>query len=231
MRKYLKIVLPAVAIALFFNAFAVTESNAQSVINEILKRMDENYKSLTSLRAGVTMTKVNSQLGGVADVSKGTAMYLPQKGRDAFVRIDWTTPNESLAVKNRKYVIFRPHLKIAYTGNVDKAQGTGKAPGALAFMNMSRAQLKANYDLEYLGEETVSSGAQTWHLKLTPKVATSYKWAEVWVDKNGFPVQTKIIEKNSDTTTVLLSNLEKNVTLNASVFEISVPKGTKVVKS
>ena len=98
-------------------------------------------------------------------------------------------------------------------------------------MNMSRAQLKANYDLEYLGEETVSSGAQTWHLKLTPKVATSYKWAEVWVDKNGFPVQTKIIEKNNDTTTVLLSNLEKNVTLNASVFEISVPKGTKVVKS
>jgi outer membrane lipoprotein-sorting protein len=193
--------------------------------------MDQQNNSLTSLRAGVTMTKVNSQLGGVADVSKGTAMYLPQKGKDAFVRIDWTTPNESLAVKNKKYVIFRPHLKIAYTGSVDKAQGTGKANSALAFMNMSRAQLKANYEVEYLGDETVSSGVQTWHLKLTPKVPTSYKWAEVWIDKDGFPVQTKLIEKNDDTTTVLLSNLEKNVTLNASVFEISVPKGTKIVKS
>ena len=230
MRKYLRVVLPAVAITLFFNVFAVTQSNAQSVINEILKRMDENYKSLTSLRAGVTMTKFNDQLK-VSDVSKGTAMYLPQKGKDAFVRIDWTTPNESLAVKNKKYIIFRPHLKIAYTGSVDKAKGTGKAPGALAFMNMSREQLKANYDLEYLGDETVSSGAQAWHLKLTPKTPTSYKWAEVWVDKNGFPLQTKIVEKNNDTTTVLLSNLEKNVTLNASVFQINIPKGTKIIES
>jgi outer membrane lipoprotein-sorting protein len=231
MHKFMRLVLPAFAVALFFSPFTATETNAQGVLQEILKRMDQQNKSLTSLRASVTMTKVNSQLGGVADVSKGTAMYLPQKGKDAFVRIDWTTPNESLAVKNKKYVIFRPHLKIAYTGSVDKAQGTGKANSALAFVNMSRAQLKANYDVEYLGDETVSSGAQTWHLKLTPKTPSSYKWAEVWIDKDGFPVQSKILEKNNDTTTVLLSNLEKNLTLNASVFQITIPKGTKVIES
>ena len=54
--------------------------------------------------------------------------------------------------------------------------------------------------------------------------------ADLWVDGNGMPVQAKITEKNNDTTLVLLSNMQKNVTIKASEFKINLPKGTKIIR-
>jgi len=44
------------------------------------------------------------------------------------------------------------------------------------------------------------------------------------------PIQAKVIEKNNDTTTVLLSNFEKNAKINASQFKVNLPKGTQIIK-
>ena len=131
---------------------------------------------------------------------------------------------------NGQYVLYRPALEQAITGKVDRATGSAKTGGALAFMTMSKAELSANYDVKYQGEETVSSGTNTWRLLLTPKKPTSYKAAELWVDKDGMPVQAKIVEKNNDTTTILLSNIKRNATLNASLFKISPPKRVKIIQ-
>lgn len=207
------------------------EARGQGVLNEILKRMDDHNRALTSLRANVTMAKQNAQLGDDPEVTIGTANYLPRKGKDPLVRIDWKRPEESLAVVDKKYVIYRPRLNQAYTGNTEKAKGNAKANGALSFMSMSRAELKANYTVAYLGEGKLSDGTNTFHLELTPKTAASYKKAEVWVDANGMPLQSKITENNNDTTTVLLTNLEKNINIPASVFKIVLPKGTKIIQS
>ena len=230
MNKFLKIGLAAIAIVFFLSTFAATNAHGQGILQEILKRMDTQNKSLSSLRAKVTMVKENSQLGD-SDTTIGTALYLPQKGKDALVRIDWQSPEESLAVVNKQYVIYRPRLRQAYVGSTEKAKGSPRANNALAFMNMSKAQLKANYDVDYLGEATLSSGDKTWHLKLTPKTKASYKLAEIWVNSDGFPVQSKVVELNNDSTTVLLTNLEKNITLNGGLFKINLPNGTKVIKS
>jgi outer membrane lipoprotein-sorting protein len=97
-------------------------------------------------------------------------------------------------------------------------------------MNMSKDQLKANYTIKYLGQEKVSGDVPTWRLELTPKKATSFKMAELWVDGNGMPIQAKVVESNNDTTTVLLSDFEKNAKINLSQFEVKLPKDTKIVK-
>jgi len=207
----------------------VTDASGQ-IINQILERMDAHNKALTSLRSDVLMVKENAQLGGAQDKTEGTVLYLPVRGKDPLVRIDWKSPKEALAVVNKEYVIYRPALKQAYTGNTDSAKGNAKAGGALAFMNMSRAQLKQNYNVEYLGEATISGGTKTWHLRMTPKIPTSYKFAEVWVDGNGMPLQSKVVEKNNDATTVLLSNLQKNIRMDKSNFKVELPEGTKVIK-
>lgn len=229
MRNFLKFGLTAFALIFLSGAFAVTETKAQGGLAEILKRMDVNNKTMTSLKAGVKMEKNNSQLGEV-DVSEGTIIYLPQKGKDAYVRIDWTKPTEeSLAIVNKQYRLYRPRLKQAMEGKVDGAKGNAKAGGALVFLNMSKAQLKANYKIEWGGQETVG-GVPTVHLVLTPKNKTSYKTADLWVDSDGMPIQAKVTENNNDTTTVFLSNLKKNETINGSVFAIDLPKGTKIIK-
>jgi outer membrane lipoprotein-sorting protein len=69
------------------------------------------------------------------------------------------------------------------------------------------------------------------HIKLTPKTRTSYKTAELWVDVDGMPRQSKLTEHNNDTTTVLLTNIQKNPSLKGSDFEIKLPPGTKTIKS
>ena len=97
-------------------------------------------------------------------------------------------------------------------------------------MSMSKTQLKANYDYKYIGEETLSNGEKTVHLELTPKTAQKYKSADLWVDFNGMPLQMKIVEKNGDSTTVLLSKVRKNLSLDGKDFVIDFPKNTKVVK-
>lgn len=231
MKSFLRLSLTAIVITFFVNAVAVTETKAQaSVLNEILKRMEINRNTLKTLRSNVTMVKYNSQLKE-SDTTTGTSIYVPLEGRDALVRIDWIKPaEEKLAVVNGQYTLYRPRLKQAIIGNAKNAKGNGKANGALAFMNMSKEQLKANYTIKYLGEEKVSSGILTWHLELTPKAATNFKMAELWVDGNGMPIQAKVIESNNDSTTVLLSNFEKNAKVNPKKdIPIILPNGTEKI--
>lgn len=230
MKLFLRSSFTAITLSLFFGAFAAAQTKAQNILPEILKRMEVNRNTMKTLRSNVTMVKYNSQLKE-SDTTEGTSIYLPVKERDALVRIDWTKPvQEILAVNNGKYVLYRPRLKQAIIGNAKEAKGSGKANGALAFMNMSRAQLNANYKIKYLGQETVKGGTETFRLELTPKGATTYKLAELWVDKDGMPIQAKVTESNNDTTTVLLSNFEKNARIDASQFEVKLPKDTKIVK-
>lgn len=232
MKSYLRLSLTALALVLFFNCFAVSNAKAQAgILGEILKRMETHRQSLSSLQAGIMMDKFNSQLGE-HDVKEGTTMYLPAKGRDALVRIDWAKPlQETFSIVDKKYVIYQPRLNQAITGKVESGKKDPTGTNALAFMNMSKEQLKANYEVSYLGKEIVGGNAETWHLKLVPRSAANYKYAEIWVDGNGMPLQAKVVEQNDDATTVLLSNLNKNATINASRFKISLPRGTKIIKS
>ncbi len=226
MKSFLKLSLAAFAVTLFFNAFAVTETKAQGVLNEILKRMETHRLSLTSLRTNVKMVKYNAQLKTTdpSDINEGAANYLPAKGRDALIRIDWTKPAETFAVVEGKYVIYRPRLNQAIIGNVKNAKGSGKANNAFAFLNMSKEQLKTNYTVKYLGQENVSGNIPTWHLEMTPKNTASYKSAEMWVDGNGMPIQIKITENNNDTNTIYLSKIEKNIKIKGNIFKVNLPK-------
>jgi outer membrane lipoprotein-sorting protein len=230
MRTYFRLTLAAIAFLLLTGAFT-TEAKGQAILNEILNRMDKNYNALQTLQANVAMDKYNSQLDE-HDIYDGKATYLfESKKKRRFVRIDWTKPvQESLAVVDKQYTLYRPRLGQVIVGNVDSAKNSGKSGGAFDFINMSKEELKANYSIRYIGQEGISGAVQTWHLELTPKNTKNYKVANIWVDGDGMVRQMKITENNGDTTTVVLSKLDKNSTINASVFTISYPKNTKVVK-
>jgi len=232
MNKAFRFAVISAVISMAMLAFSASATNAQGVLREILNRMDAHNKSLTSLKADVKMEKFNSQLGET-DTTTGTTSYLPKTGKHVmYVRIDWAKPvQENIVIIGDQYKLYRPRLNQVIVGKTDKAQKDNKVPGnALAFMSMSKTQLQENYTVNYLGQETVG-GSQTWHLEMIPKARTSYKSAELWVDSNGMPIQAKIIEQNDDTTTVLLSNLQKNVTINASDFNLVLPKGVKQIQA
>lgn len=232
MKKFFRINLSAIALMFVFNVFAVVQVNAQSINQKILNLIDAHNKALTSLKADVTMVKYNAQLEE-SDTTTGKTMYLPKTAKQKmYARINWETPVvEEIAVIDREYTLYRPRLNQVIRGTTDKSKNNATVGGALAFMSMSKSQLKANYEVTYLGEEKIKGGIPTFHIQLTPKSKTTYKSAELWVDGNGMPLQAKVIENNNDSTTVLLENLKKNETLNAIIFTINVPKNVKEVKS
>lgn len=224
----LRRVLPLAVFGFLFISAGATNASGQ-ILNEILKRMDDHNKALTSLKANVTLVNVNSQLGGVIESREGTVMYLPQRGKNPLFRVDWKSPLETVSVVDKKYALVRHKSGEAIVGNTDDVKKGPEGSGSFAFLNMSRAQLKANYNVVYLGEATVQGGIKSWHLQLTPKIPAKYKSAEIWVDGNGMPVQSKINEKNGDTNTALLTNLQKNVRINTSDFKLDL-SGKKIIK-
>jgi outer membrane lipoprotein-sorting protein len=230
MTNFLRTGFIAIALTFVFSAFGVSETNAQ--INDILKRMDTYYGRLKTLRSDIKMVKYNGDLNVTedSDIYNGKLMYVPAKGRNAYVRIDWTKPVESFSVVDKQYVIYRPRLKQAITGNVENAKGSAGANSPLSFINMSKEQLKNNFNIKYLGEEKVSGVTLSWHLELTPKKESKYKTADIWVNGNGLPIQIKITENNKDSTTILLSSINDNSKINMADFKIKLPDGTKLVK-
>ena len=208
-----------------------TNGQGAGLVSSVLNRLEKNRASLKSLRAGISVVKTNSQMG-YEDKYHGVVVYMPAAGRQASVRIDWTSPRkEVLAVSNNKYVIYRPNQKIAYTGSANKMK-EDKAGGLMEMMNMSRGQLEARFQpVKDVREETLWGGVSTIHLTLVPKGNAGYKYAEVWIDAGGMPVQTKIVEKNDDSTTMRLTDLEKNQKIDSKIFDVSLDSGVKIVKS
>jgi outer membrane lipoprotein-sorting protein len=232
MKSFLRLSLTAIAASLFFGALTVTETNAQGGIkNEILNRMNTHYKTLKTLQADITRAQYNSQLDET-DTSSGKISLVPGKGRNFSLRLDWIKPKqETLTIVNGLYTAYIPNIKRAYTGSSDSKTANDKGGNALKIMSMSKEELEANYVVVYLGQENVAGKIPTWRLKMTPRAAANYKYAELWVDGNGMPIQGKVIKLNDDTDTILLTNLGKNKTINASIFKQNLPKGTEIVPS
>ena len=233
MNKLLRASLMAIGLSLLISVVSVTETNAQ-VLNEILRRMDVNNKALQSLTASLTMVKTNTQLN-VSDTTIGTTSYLPKSkltGGKMYVRIDWTKPvEEQISVIGDAYELYRPRLNQVIVGRTNNAKNNASVGGALGFMSMSKEQLRANYDVVYIGEEGINGGINTWHLQLTPKTPQSYKLADLWVDGDGMPRQAKVTEQNNDSTTVLLSNIQKNGTIQTKIFKLNYPGSVKKIKA
>jgi outer membrane lipoprotein-sorting protein len=210
-----------------------TKTNGQGagLVSSVLSRMEKNRQSLKTLRAAINVVKYNSQIG-IEDKYTGIVIYMPGEGRQASVRIDWSYPRaEVFSVSNNKYTIFRPNQRIAYQGNSQRMNDK-KAGGLLEMMSMSRQQLEARFQpVKDVREERLWGGILTIHLTLVPKGNAGYKYAEVWIDSAGMPVQTKIVEKNDDSTTMRLTSLEKNQKMSSSEFEVKLDSSVKIVKS
>ena len=212
-----------------------TSTNGQGagLVSSVLSRMEKNRQTMKTLRAGISMVKYNSQIG-VEDKYTGVVIYMPEAGKQASVRIDWSQPRrEVLSVSNNQYTLYRPALGVVYKGDPRKMGGKdGKASGILDMMNMSRQQLEARFQpVKDVREETLWGGVSAIHLTLVPKGNAGYKYAEVWIDAGGMPVQAKIVEKNDDSTTMRLTSLEKNQKMNQSDFDVKLDPNVKVVKS
>jgi outer membrane lipoprotein-sorting protein len=234
MKKYFSSALVA-AMLLASTAFVSRPAQAQGpgLVSSILNKMERNRQSLRTLRAAITMQKYNAQLKDY-DMASGEVAYIAGSGRNANVRVEWTSPaREILSVLNGKYKLYRPRLNQlmeGYTSNIGK--GEGKVNSVIGFgLNASGAQLRGQYDVDVAGEGTLyDGGPHVVYLKLTPKTSSA-KFTEVWVDDSGMPIQTRVTERNGDSTLVRLTNIQRNARVTPQDIDIQVPGDVKIVKS
>ena len=222
------------AVALLFTAIANPHrtANAQSagLVSSIFNRMEKNQRTLKSLRANIAMEKYNAQLRD-KDNYRGTLKYIPGAGRSAFVLLEWTSPqHEILAVANNSYMLYRPRLNTVIVGTTRSVHDR-KDNDAMRLINMSAAQLRSEFGASQdVQEETLWGGVHTQHFKVIPKGPASYKHIEVWVDDSGMLVQTKMVEKNDDSTTVRLTDIAKNAPMSLDEFTLKLDPSVKRIK-
>src|SRR5215210_6576708 len=231
-----KMFAPALAALMLLASLSVAPPRAQAqgpgLISSILNKMDRNRRTLGSLRAAVMMQKYNAQLRD-ADMYYGEMQYVAAQGRDANVRVDWQRPAiEMLAVSGGQYTLYRPRLKQAYQGSTKNASSKGKAGSILGFaLTMTGAQAKSQFSVSFEGEGELYSGSpHVWWLKFTPRGNQGFQFAEVWVTDDGMPIQTRVTEKNGDSTTVRLTNIQRNAAVPNDAFKVNLPAGTKIVR-
>ena len=224
------ILFAILAVAFTVGSPAVNGQSA-GLVSSVLNRMERNRQSLKSLKASLSMEKYNAQLRDKENYS-GWVLYVPASSRDASVRIEWQSPQrEVLAVSKGQYTLFRPRLNQAIRGKSGSVKGKAGAGSVLEMMYMSKQQLEAKFQpVQDVREETLWGGISTIHLTLVPKGNASFKYAEIWVDSAGMPVQTKIVEKNDDATTMRLSSLERNLKISPDDFKINLDSNVKIVK-
>lgn len=224
-------IILAVIVSAFITSPKAANGQSAGLVSSVLNRMERNRQSLKSLKASLSMEKYNSQLREKDNYS-GWVLYAPASGRNASVRIEWQKPqHEILAVVNGKYRLYRPRLNQVIEGKSGSVHGGGAAGGVMDMMYMSKTQLETKFEpVQDVREESLWGNISTIHLTLVPKGNAGYKYAEIWVDANGMPVQTKIVEKNGDATTMRLSDMERNARVSSEDFNLKLDSSVKIVK-
>ena len=230
MKKNLTVGL-AIVFAAVLTLTSTPKVNAQGagLVSSIFNKMERNMRDLRSMRASISMEKYNAQIRD-SDKRSGTVAYIPGAGRDSFVRVDWRSPvQEILAVAGGEYTLFSPRRKMAWVGSTNSKNA--KVSGVLGFgLDASSAQMKSAYDYKDVYNETLWGGVATTHITLVPKGASRHKYSEIWVDGTGMPVQTKVVEKNGDATTVRLMDIQRNVAVSKDEFKINLGSDVKKVR-
>jgi outer membrane lipoprotein-sorting protein len=230
MKKLVTAILASLVLAGLV-AIPLPNANAQAgLVSSVLTKMEKNRQNLRTLSADLSMEKYNSQLRD-SEKYYGTVRYIPAGRGAALLRLEWTKPQqEILVVANGGYMLYRPRLKQVMTGTTNSVH-SAKDNDVLALLNMSAAQLRSRFgDFQDQRDEILWGGIHTTHLKAIPKTAASYKYIELWVDDSGMPVQTKMVEKNDDSTTMRLSNVEKNGNIDKSIFKLDLDSTVKRIK-
>ena len=230
-----KLVPLGIAFSLLFVAIIsphrTTSAQSAGLVSSILNKLERNQRTLKSLRANITMEKYNAQLRD-KDGYRGIVKYIPGAGRNAaFVWLEWTSPqHEILAMANGQYCLYRQRLNQAVCGSTQSVHDK-KDSDVLRLMNMSAAQFRSEFGpFQDVQDDTLWGGVHTMHFKVVPKGPASYRHIEVWIDDSGMPVQTKMVEKNGDSTTMRLSNVEKNADIPMSTFKLDLDSSVKRIK-
>lgn len=189
----------------------------------VLRRAQERYRSLRSLRAEFR-ERVQVPLLDRERSGRGT-WY--QKGRSLF-KLDYSEPAEDVVVSDGSHVW--TYYPSSQPGQVTRTalDESDRGREMVDLMGRIFREARQGYRAEYAGRETLD-GVDTHHVVLTPTGEAPYSRVELWIAPEDHLVRKfDVTEENETVRTVTLTDLEPNAQIADSVFRFDVPEGAEV---
>ena len=202
-------------------AFAVLLLAAAPDPSSVLKSLETAGRSLKTMKASFTETKVLTLLSEKQETRGSVLLQVP--GR---LRWDYVSPQPGvMMIKDGQFERYVPQTKQVFCG---EARGeadllVGFGPGA--------ADLGKKYEVTLLPEEKVGALA-TYVLDLKPREGGGlFSGIRLWVDKGRMiPVQTRLTEPTGDHTTIRFDDVVINRPLASGAFDLKLPKDVVEVR-
>jgi outer membrane lipoprotein-sorting protein len=197
--------------------------------DDVLAKLDQTSPKFAGMSGNVAQTSYTKVLD---DKTTETGQIALKKNgpKDLAVLIDFVKPNpRTVAFRGRKAEIYYPKLKSVQEYDLGKRSDLLDQFVLVGFGTTGR-ELKANYSVKYVGEETVG-GQKAHKLELTPLAAErreKLRTLELWITDTGdYPVQQKFIQQSGDYYLMTYTDVKVNPPLDDDALRLKLPKGVK----
>lgn len=211
------------ATALLFVAASISISAVPPAngVDQILANMQNAAKNIRTMQADLNQV-THHAIGGKSPYS-GTVVIQRGTAPGSEKAIVKYSNGQQVSVVGDRITIAQPSISQMIVASRSKLAKENNQYSFIATPFASTASLKAKFDIAYARDEGNEAV-----LELTPKVSDIQK-STIWVDKGSWlPTRFKAIEKNGDQTFFTLSNIQQNVKVASSTFQVSCP-GCKVI--
>ena len=199
--------------------------------DDVLSNLDQSAAKFNSMTANLTRLTYTKVIDDKA-IEEGKMALKKVGPHDLQVLIDFTKPDpRTVAFRGRKAEIFYPKLKQVQEYDLGKQTDLVDQFLLVGFGTTGK-ELKSNYAVKYLGEETVDN-QKVYRLELTPNAAArreKLQKLELWIaDSGAYPVQQKFIQPSGDYYLFTYRDVKVNPTIGDEAFKLNLPKGVKRV--
>jgi outer membrane lipoprotein-sorting protein len=205
-------------------------AQAADELATVFARIDEAAKTFKGVSAD--LVKVEHVAIVDDDTTQAGSIRLQRRSptQTTFL-LDLKDPGATTLTFNGKEAkIFHPKINTVEVWEFVDSQGLANQYLLLGF-GATSAELKANYDISFAGDETID-GQATSHIKLMPKSAETrkhLKQAELWIGTGGVVVRQKLIQPAGDYKLVTYSNMKLRPVAD-NELQLKLPKGVVVQK-
>ncbi len=203
---------------------------AAQTLDDAFARMDKTAQQFKTVEADIKRVDHTAIVNEDATDS-GIIRVQREKKDELRMLIDFKGPDgKMVSLEGSSASVFYPKINTAQVYNIGTKKDLVEQFLLLGF-GASSEEIKAAYNVNFSGVETIG-GQQTWHLLLMPKgsdVSRQLKSAELWISqKDGLPLQQKVLFSNGDYWLVTYSNLKFNPKLSDESLKLKLPKGAVV---
>jgi outer membrane lipoprotein-sorting protein len=202
-------------------------------LSDIFAKIDKASASFKAMSGNVVQTAHTAVIDDDS-VSRGNIRMRRPKPGDTRILLEFTAPDSKFVSLDgdtgRMYI---PKAKVVQEYDL-RSRKSALDQGLLLGFGASSAELKAAYDVTWVGAETLA-GQATAHIRLVPKakeVLQNIKQADLWISQaTGTPVQQRLTTSaKGDYTQLTYSAVQLNPSLGDKDLKLSYPKGVSVQK-